>query len=609
MNNLKNRAPGSEQPLSRSRPVDASAACGSDTGQDPNIMEPSIDWSAEIASYIGNLREMMRTSENGFLSVGSKLSEIHAGTRDISEKIAELTEKYSTEEGTDSLEQLRLVSDRSAKQMDSFREYSVKAISHLQDLEAPLGSLPESIREFDRLVSHLRKIGIVAHIEAARIGNDGLDFVRLAETVSLLGEQIALKAKEVRVYVKEVGDVIAVNEKEMKQMIAKHNDVTRTVGGDMESNLRVLDEKHETYRQGATSMSARSDHALNDINAVVQSVQYHDITRQQVEHITEALQSLRLQESVLEVVPICEVQVAQLRRVGEEFTGAILSISTALQDLSTALTMMLSESEQMASYTRESGTTFFEHVERGFETVSATMLEDRAAVRSFTSSLRQISDYIRKMKSFMDEMADVGSEIELLALNSRVKAAKIGDGGETLGVVAEAIQNLSTDTLEQVGEVIAQMSRMVKISADLAEDSGAGEMVKRAEIETNEIIDKLGEVMRAFHLNNEASRELLLETEQNSTAIEHQLELLTEEIKKHGDLGVSLIQTGDMLEQLSGRLRASAPESAQVTIDARLEEIRRSYTMESERVTHGAVLQGNPAEAGTSSGGGDVELF
>ena len=91
---------------------------------------------------------------------------------------------------------------------------------------------------------------------------------------------------------------------------------------------------------------------------MVQSVQYHDITRQQVDHIIEALQSIQQQNSVFEAVPICQIQVAQLRRVGAEFGDAVLSIVTALGQLSNAVTTMLSESEQMTNFTKDSGTDF-----------------------------------------------------------------------------------------------------------------------------------------------------------------------------------------------------------------------------------------------------------
>ncbi len=576
----------------------------------PNAVEVQIDWNGEIAKYTELLRTVMQTSEKGFLTVGSRLQAIQTSTKHISEKLAGLVNDYSEGGNTNALGELRNMTERSAKHLNSFNDYSTQAVSHLQNLESPLASLPDSLQEFDRLVSRLRKMGIIAHIEAARIGDGGVDFVRLAEAVSLLGEQITAKAKEVRAYIKGVTEVITLDKDKIEQMAGKHNDATMHVTDDMQSNLQVLNEKHELYRQTTSGISSKSEDALRSIHVVVESIQYHDITRQQVEHVIEALQSIQQQDSVLEVVPICEIQVAQIKRVGKEFDGAVFSIVNALGDLSNAVTMMLSEAEQMTNFTKDSGSTFFEHVERGFETVSATMMQDRQAVQDLTSSLHKISGNIREMKSFMDEMVDVGSEIELLALNSRVKAAKTGTEGATLGIIAESIQNLSTDTLQQVNEVIKQMAHMVSISGDLTDDHTIETLMHQAETETNELIGKLKDAVQVLHSNNTMSNKVFIETEEMCTAIVRQLESLAVEMDKHRKLGASLSDAGDMLGRLARQLRASVPDSAQLTIDKRLEDIRKRYTMETERLTHHAVINGNKEQGGTPNvGAGEVELF
>ena len=44
-----------------------------------------------------------------------------------------------------------------------------------------------------------------------------------------------------------------------------------------------------------------------------------------------------------------------MKRAGTEFDQAVFSIITALGDLSTTVTMMLSESEQMTNFTNQQG--------------------------------------------------------------------------------------------------------------------------------------------------------------------------------------------------------------------------------------------------------------
>ena len=430
-------------PASPDEPTGASVS--SNTDVEPDGTCDSSDWKTEIARSIEMLDRIMQTSEEGFLSVGAQLRTIHLGAKNISEQLVGLLNDYSGERDTDSLAELYGTSERSVTQLSSFNEFSIKTVDQLQTFKSPLVSLPESLKKFDRLVSRLRIMGITARIESARVGEGGLGFVHLAEEVSGLGEQISVKAKEVHRYVNEVGGVIEINQSKLESLIHEHKVISERIKNDLELNLKILDEKREMSRQTTRGISSKSEDALRNVHTVVESVQYHDITRQQVDHVVEALRTIGEHDSELEVVPICQIQAAHLKRAGEEFDDAILSVVAALSELSNAVKTMLSESEQMSDFTENSGNTFFNYVERGLEVVSATLTEDQTAISGLAESLQDISENVCKMKSFMDQMAEVGSEIELLALNSRVRAAKTGTNRAALGVIAESIQRLSMD--------------------------------------------------------------------------------------------------------------------------------------------------------------------
>ncbi len=569
-----------------------------------------VDCGSEVARHLDILKAMMKESESGFLSVGSHLRQIHSGTQDISSKLSGLMNAYSDNAGEFSLTDLRPLAERATSQLDSFNEYSRKAAGSLESLEKPLMSLPDSLREFDRLVSRLRKMGIVARIEASRLGEGGRDFVRLAEAVTSLGEQITSKAKDVYGYIRGVNDVIQSNKSRMRDMIDKHGEVSRQVSKYMESNLAVLTSKKECIKQSASSISVKSDDAMGFINKIVQSIQYHDITRQQVEHIIQALSTVAALDSVTESIPVCEIQAAQLKRVGNEFEEAVETIAESLHELSGAVTIMFDETVNITGSTSRTGGTFIDDVESGLEIVSATMLEDQFAVDNVSASLRQIGENIRQMKSFMDEMAEIGSEIELLALNSRIKAAKAGSDGATLGVIAESIENLSMGTLDLVGKVIDRMSTMVAASNNLSDDRAIDTVTSKADQEISEIIGTLNATVRMFHDRNTASAGIFLETREMCSAIVEQLECLISVIEEHRGFAATLVSTGNSLETLVRTMRSGLNGSSRIVVDERLERLRKEYTMETERSTFTSVLNGDSGQAtGSSEAAGSIELF
>lgn len=579
-------------------------------GHTPDSIGKPAGCDTEVGRHVEILKATIGESESGFLSVGSHLRQIHSGAQEISRKLSGLMNTYSTEAGEFSLNDLRPLADRATSQLESFNDYSLKAVASLETLETPLASLPEFLRNFDRLVSRLRKMGIVARIEASRLGDGGRDFVRLAEAVTSLGDQITSKAKNVYGYIRGVNEVIRVNRSRMREMVGSHGSVSRQVSQYMESNLTILTNKRESIRESGSSISAMSESATVSVNKIVQSIQYHDITRQQVDHIIKALATVLSLDSIIDVIPVCEIQAAQLKRVGTEFGIAVETIAASLRELSGDVASMLEETVKITGSSSQAGRTFIDDVESGLEIVSATMMGDQVTVENLSSSIRQIGENVRKMKSFMDEMADIGSEIELLALNSRIKAAKAGGDGATLGVIAESIEKLSIATLGLVDDVIERMSIMVSASDNLSDERAIETVSRDADREISEIIGTLNATVKTFRDRNAASTDIFRETLEMCSIIEQELASLIKVIDGHRGIAATLASTGNSLEALVQKMKSGISGSSRIVLDQRLEQLRKEYTMETERSTFTSVLNGDTGQnGGSSDDGGSIELF
>lgn len=67
--------------------------------------------------------------------------------------------------------------------------------------------------------------------------------------------------------------------------------------------------------------------------------------------------------------------------------------------------------------------------------------------------MNHVSATIAEMGNFVVDIEDVGAEIKLIALNASIKAARTGEQGRALGVLAMAIQRLSSEAREQTQAV------------------------------------------------------------------------------------------------------------------------------------------------------------
>jgi hypothetical protein len=126
----------------------------------------------------------------------------------------------------------------------------------------------------------------------------------------------------------------------------------RAIVGDTRTSLLQLEAVNAKVSTLGTDISSTSAENSNNISDIVQSLQVHDIYRQQIEHVIEALQALPptaaemadensmendslRQQLIGKTGDVCELQEAQLQFAAAEFHAAVSSIVTHLREIGT----------------------------------------------------------------------------------------------------------------------------------------------------------------------------------------------------------------------------------------------------------------------------------
>jgi methyl-accepting chemotaxis protein len=327
----------------------------------------------------------------------------------------------------------------------------------------------------------------------------------------------------------------------------------------------------------------------------------------------------------LEIGDISELQTAQLQNSSDELEHAINTITGSLHAISSKGGALAAEVRKMAGVSDQTDQSFFSTMEKELAGVTNVLAESAQENNRLTTAMGTVIGTIGEIITFVRDIETIGEEIELIALNAQIKAARVGSEGAALGVLAEAIQRLSIDTMEQTAAVSRPLQSITAVTERLqgrvAEDSAAIDhdiqaMLDELTISLQEICDIQNEVFS-----------LVASIDGTVDTLQTEIEAGIAGIAAHEELSRAIADTRQAAEQVSMAARRNFPPPVGQSAAERLKELAARYTMHSERKVHevitgkgsgGAVHEKLPPIGGTFIGdqassadglGDNVELF
>lgn len=575
---------------------------------------------------IGNgLARLVQHREDDFLALGSGLQEVAMRVRGITDDSEALHNITAGDTVRDILG--KFVAELDSMQTICRVDEDVADTSMLADARRLVEEISKSIRDYARVVRTLQMLGISTRIESARLGADGRGFSTLADDVEKLGYKIVEYSDRITQQARELDELAARAEGSTREMHALQNECAVSVFGSIRENMDTLQELAVNSRHASEEVRGHATSIAESVGRIIGSLQFHDIVRQQVEHIEEALADARSgfvdvkakgdEELGVELAvagDICALQKAQLDHARESFTGAVRTLRHELSAIAVSVRAM---GQQAGGHADAAclgagcgGSAELDNMERSVEDIARRMLSLAGQGEGMGRVMNEVADMVARMSEFLEDIEDVGDEIELIALNASIRAAHTGEKGKALGVLASSIQRLSQDAGEST-QALARLLREV--------DGVAGNLKSHAttypdSAQVAQVSEQLESLTRDLRQVNSESGRLFSAVGSSCTALAAQIEQTVEGLAFDEEVLAGLSDAATAVADLSGTLREMVPPAARAKAARRLSVLRDRYTMEQERVLHGRVLGGEhaatPETAPANDGYGDnVELF
>jgi len=588
-------------------------------------------WCADILPSIDALRKLAGTTEDEFLRIGAQMQDFYQRSLEITTTANQLIEAVSGPQTRMVIERLRQMMGDMEAYLLSIRSQSRENCDMLGRVLNLLASLSEPLEGFQKMYKILRMLSTSTKIESSRLGELGLGFQTLAMDVEKLSHMVNEKSAGILGDRQMLFSMISENLRAVSSSEAAQDAELSTTLADTSKTLEELIFVNERCTSFAALISSISGEVSGNISEVVASLQMHDMTRQQVEHIVEALEGLafRLQGAgptapddeghrklIVETGDVCELQSAQLRHAASELCGAARSIIENLRDVADKQTRMTSETLDTAGITDSAtGSSFVGTISNGMTAVTAVLARCALSDREMSLILQKVAETMQEVTGFVTDIEDIGLEIDLIALNSQIKAAHTGREGAALGVLAEAIKRLSVDAVIQTAAVSEALQQINHVTVDLFGEATQEQEHLEAKItlmeeETEQILASLGAMSSEL-------ASLLAGLNHKVRALTEKIAAATENMDVHVRVANLTEEIMACLDRIVGEARELEPASAEFKNNLRHMEER--YTMQSERQIHEAIarkrgvfLTAGTADAVTSqdtSGGDSASEF
>lgn len=574
------------------------------------------DWSRRLQEVAAGLSDLGRRTEGEFLSVGAKLREVHARAEIVSGMASSAAALMSGAEIASAIEGLRGMVERMNVFLSRSGNESARNKEALRRVGRILGEVRGPLTEFKKVVRSLRVLGVSTKIESARLEQGSGDFRALADNVGDLAALIESKSDDIMERGKTLGVTVGDTLSQVLDHEAALRERARAILADASMSLAALVAAYDKGVETVTAVSGRSSGISGRIGDVVTSMQFHDITRQQIEHVVRAFADLDLKLAAASgrwpgapaadrrrvagtARDICALQAAHLDSAGKTFASAVGNVVASLRGIARGADEIAGEAARMAGAVDRTGQSALSATERGLSSVVSALKESVGAGRDLAGLVRSAAGMIDEISAFVNDIEAIGIEIEVVALNAVVKAAQSGEKGAALGVLAESIQKLSADSHRQA-TVVADALREVRSAAgDLRSSAAPGCGSDAGDPEVEGMVRDLGGLLSSLQAVSGSIGPHLSGLDDAARSLSSDIETIVGGITVHRVVSGAIVQAIADVKDIGRQARAQASADRRVSDRGALQSLAERYTMQKERTVHYSVTGLAPDAAGT----------
>lgn len=574
---------------------------GTGTGS-PRGPELFASWSAGLSSSLAALRQLSGATEQEFLEIGTRLQEIYQHSLTLSETAHQLVDIASGERLRQLVDRLREIFAEMNTYLAQAGTQNLESFTTLQTVAELLKKVAAPLAGVKKMCKHLYILEVSIKIESAYLGDMGGEFVNLAMDIKQLSQQTKDKVTAIEEHRGNLTEILSASRAELAQAreaqeVKAEATFARTAG-----SIDELENVSGRFSELGGMISVNSRDCSDHVSTVVQSMQFHDIFRQQVEHVIAGLEGLLpviadnhpsrpeddtdRQAMISRTGDVCELQEAQLQFAAAELYNAVTSIIDSLRTLGDRQKAMARDIFARSGGGHKagaaSGTSFIADVSSQMQVITGLLAASGSHNEKMAAIMQEVAATVRQITGFVTDIENIGHDIIQIALNARIKAASTGEEGASLSVLAEEIGQMSGEAVERTDLITTTLTEIHGTTDVLAQETLAGQEKLGTRLAGLE--QELGTILEGLDALGEELVSLLARISGQVQSLSAGIDNITGQIEVHERTKAMADTVLASLRAIIGEARRLHPASAAFKEDLR--QMAHRYTMESERRIH-----------------------
>jgi len=580
-------------------------------------------WVNTINCAGKDLERIIQSTGENFYLLGENLKDYYARSQDMlhgADDVASLMTGGGLAQVKDGL---AMILQELENHLNDSESLFSRIHNTFEENRASINKTHASMDEFDTMVLNLNMLGFLTRVENAQVFSDSSGFAALTEDVRNLSDLIRDKSCQIRKRSVEVRDNLENTLQSLAEFRQGKGLWAQQVLARTLSHYEDLSEKHVLASRQARTISERAKEIADSIGNIVMSLQYHDISRQQVEHVKDVLDGLSMKISSRDSVQaheagaisrILSLQTGQLKRAQDEITGAFSRIQRDLRSITAGIQDIMEESREIALASPTEAISFSEQLQTGISSVISSIDSNAREHDRITGTVRTSCSKVSDMSVFVKDIESLGIDLQLIALNARIKTARIGSGGAALDTISSGIYDLSGHARRQTENLTELLGAVIHSS-----EAFYGELTQaheRNQVNVRQVVNTLNGLTDSLHSIHESVRSALSTMSGIGEALLRDITETAGTIDGCCRIGESLDSVMCNLYRISQTAKSLCGDKLPLAAQAFLSDMVKIYTMESERAIHAEHFRVPLPDMGHASSphqtddlGENVELF